>query len=210
MKLIIKNGYAVAENVNDIRVYGNAHWELLKSYEDSDICKKITAGRIKLVTKYLKGKDKEIFDIGCGTGYFMRKYMEKTKQKAYGYDILHKTEEWLFLNNYYLSPFIGKIPSPIMGVTMWDSLEHFPEPRKVLDSICEGMYTFISMPIYKKITKKAIMESKHYRPREHLYYWSHRGLVNYMDILGFEFKYVDNFEIEAGRQDIYSYVFKKV
>ena len=67
-----------------------------------------------------------------------------------------------------------------------------------------------SEAIEKGEKQKAIMESKHYRPREHLWYYSHRGLVNNMSDAGFDFITVDNYEIEAGREDIYSYVFKKV
>ena len=112
MKLIIKNGYAVAENLEDIRLYGNAHYDLLKSYENQPICKAITKGRINLIKKYCRNGD--ILDIGCGTGYFMKKFTEKTGRKAYGYDILPQTEEALFLENLYINPLDKKIPANII------------------------------------------------------------------------------------------------
>jgi SAM-dependent methyltransferase len=206
MKLIIKDGYAMAANMDNIRAYDNEHWDLLKSYEDQPICKAITKGRIDLVKSYCRYQN--ILDIGCGTGYFIKKYTEKTSYLAYGFDILQNTITELKKHYLYINPY-DYIPAFIKGVCLWDVMEHLPDPMKLLDLIPKNVYTFISMPIYEEITQEAIIKSKHYRPNEHLHYWSDNGLIEYMSKAGFDCLEKQDFETKAGREDIYTYVFKK-
>ena len=52
-----------------------------------------------------------------------------------------------------------------------------------------------------------IRESKHYRPGEHLLYWTEKGFVDWMFEKGFRFLEKRTFEIQAGREDILSFAF---
>ncbi|MGA4815970.1 hypothetical protein ACPA9J_15915 [Pseudomonas aeruginosa] len=66
-------------------------------------------------------------------------------------------------------------------MTCWDSLEHIPEPEKLLDHV--GEWLFVSMPVYKD--QADCLKSKHFKPGEHLHYWSVRGLIGWFAKMNF-------------------------
>jgi SAM-dependent methyltransferase len=207
MKLMINDSkdYAYAENTTDIRPYDTDHYNLLKSYENKPICTRITHGRIAIVEKYCKYTN--ILDIGCGTGHFMRYYHDTVQCFVYGYDVLPDTVKWLQDNNMYIDPNNG-IPKHIMGITMFDVIEHIPDPKKLLVKFPKNSYYICSVPIIENIDN--IKQWKHYRPKEHFHYWTLGGFINYMIENGFECLEHDDFEIKAGREDIRTFVFQKV
>ena len=59
------------------------------------------------------------------------------------------------------------------AVTMWDTIEHLEEPEKRLKRIAKGALLFASIPVFDDL--RMIRASKHYRPGEHLYYWTAQG-----------------------------------
>nr|WP_230964181.1 methyltransferase domain-containing protein [Pseudomonas aeruginosa] len=91
------------------------------------------------------------------------------------------------------------------AVTCWDSLEHIPEPEKLLDHV--GEWLFVSMPIYKDQTD--CLASKHYKPGEHCWYWSLPGLVAWCERQGFELVEMNEAESDLGREGITSFAFRR-
>ena len=55
----------------------------------------------------------------------------------------------------------------------------------------------------------SIRDSKHYRPGEHLYYFTELGFAQWMARHGFELLEVSNFETKAGRDSILSFAFRR-
>lgn len=90
-------------------------------------------------------------------------------------------------------------------MTFWDSLEHIPEPEVVLKGI--GEWAFVSMPIYKDA--KDCLASKHYKPGEHLHYFTLEGFITWMDRQGFEVMEINHAESELGREGITSFAFHR-
>jgi len=86
-------------------------------------------------------------------------------------------------------------------------LEHLTSPDVLLEKLPDGCTLFLSVPIFTDLSK--VRESKHYRPGEHHYYFTHDGLITYMRMHGFRFIAMSDHEIEAGREDIAAAVFKK-
>lgn len=163
----------------------------------------INTSRCNLVTEYVKRWQK-VLDIGCGNGDFINA-LNKSHLLVYGYDIIPDTIKYLKsikayrdVNNDSLTEFDA--------FCMWDVLEHLEEPKRLLKEIPYGSFLFVSIPIFESLTQ--IKDSRHYRPNEHFWYFTHNGFINYMDEY---FRLIEHNEIESdyGRENIRTYVFKK-
>ena len=203
MKIAISKGYAYQEDRSSPVVYADEYYNKLLSYEDTDIEILITKHRVGLVEKYCKTTS--VLDIGCGTGRFI-KACAPLRVTMYGYDVMPKTVKMLKDKHIFIDPTIH-IPDHIGAVCFWDSLEHMPDPGKVIDNIPKDCYVFISIPIFGDLS--AITKSKHYRPNEHFWYFTCGGLVGFMKDRGLDWVSTTDGEIQAGRDSIYSFVFRK-
>lgn len=146
----------------------------------------------------------KIIDIGVGCGTFI-KYALAGDFDISGYDINPCAVHWLVKHGVYEN--IHKTDKKFMCYTFWDSLEHIPEPQKILDKIGLGAYVFVSMPIFENLND--IIKSKHYRPDEHYYYFTPLGLLKWFSKHGFSVKSIMDFEQEAGREKIKTFLFEK-
>ncbi|MNG41039.1 hypothetical protein D3C84_1299630 [compost metagenome] len=54
-----------------------------------------------------------------------------------------------------------------------------------------------------------VLQSKHYKPGEHLHYWTLPGFVNWCEAQGFELQEANHAESELGREGITSFAFKR-
>lgn len=158
----------------------------------SEIGKALTKLRINLVKKYLD-TEKKIVDIGIGDGSFLRGYGPRCK----GYDIDPKS------NAYLIDSGRKWMLNPVEGMTFWDSIEHIFDPV-VYFNACK--YAFISTPIYENLDH--LLESKHYKPAEHCWYFTYEGINKYLDHYGFE-SVEDNIDECQWREDIGTFVFEK-
>lgn len=178
--------------------YGEEYFTNYIDREGSQIARKLNKYRTGVSSKYCSC----VLDMGIGSGEFIK----SSKIKVYGYDVNPHGIAWLKDRDLYVDPYEG-IPTDVGGISLWDTMEHIEEPTKFLNLLPAGMFVFISLPTFDNISK--IRESKHYKPREHLYYFSKMGLCTYMDDMGFVLLDVSDAEIKAGREGIESFVFKK-
>jgi hypothetical protein len=208
MNLIIDNKKHLAfQNNRKLTVrYDQAYFEKYIGYKDKNIDINITKGRITIVNRYTTSYNL-ILDIGCGICQFINKLDEGNEiKRCYGYDVIPETvsilkDKHLFFN-------IEKEDFKNFAcITMWDVFEHLPEPEIILDKVKKYSYVIMSIPIFKNFEN--IRKNKHYRPYEHYWYFTDKGLKKYMKEAGFQFIEKRDFEIKAGRKDIYTYVFLK-
>lgn len=208
--LAICDGYGIAYQLDQsIKIdYGGKYFEAYKSRTDTDTARRIMASRISMMAKYIKRNDR-VLEIGVGSGEFI----EKAPFRVDGYDINPKAKEWL--KN------VGKffdMDAPIVGskdvglrdydaVCLWDVIEHFETPEHLFKKIPQDSLVFISVPIMVDILKTKA--SKHYKPGEHFYYWTLPAFVDWMYDWGFSLLEIGDGEIQAGRDYVYSFVFKK-
>lgn len=196
LMLCAANGVAYQKDQTHIVNYDAEYYDKCKNYEGREIAKKINAGRIALVQKHFG--DGLAVDVGIGSGEFI-----KNRPETYGRDINPVAIEWLKRNDLW-ARYLGDFEA----LTFWDVIEHVPTPEDYFRQISPGAYLFTSLPIFDDLS--LIRQSKHYRPGEHLYYWTESGFVQWMKLHGFQLLERQAFEIEAGRKDILSFAFAKV
>jgi len=163
-------------------------------FRSSEIAEKINAGRVALVAKHYGNGP--LLDIGIGSGEFIRTRHGKT----YGHDINPAAIDWLIRDGRWRTDFAA-----FDAFTFWDVLEHVPEPEIYFRHMPPGAFVFASLPIFDDLRR--IRESRHYRPGEHLYYFTLRGFVGWMGLHGFRHLATERYETEAGRDSILSFAF---
>lgn len=188
------HGVAFQADMTVTAEYDEDYYNKCASYEGAEIARKINAGRVALVNKYYEGS---ALDIGIGSGEFI-----KSRPNTYGYDINPAAERWLKSFGLWAQEF-----SDFHAFTLWDVIEHVPEPEDYFSRMPQGSFLFTSIPIFKDLFR--IRESRHYRPGEHLYYWTESGFRSWMFYHGFTLLERQTFEMDAGRDSIYSFAFKK-
>lgn len=166
---------------------------------NSEISNELYKRRINLIKKYLK-PDNKYLDFGCGH----LKIINRIK-KSYGFDINPYVVDKLVSNGKYVNGYdvIGMFDI----ISFFDSLEHILDIENILKKIKRRALLIIALPVFDL---KNIKKSKHYRPYEHYYYFSKNSFIKYMKKLKFELLEVNNDEIQCGREDIYTYVFRKI
>ena len=174
--------------------YDQEYFDKYIRYEGTDIADAINAGRIYFCGRQ---KGKMVLDIGIGSGEFI-----KRRKRTWGYDINKAGVKWLKQQGLYTKNF-----NDFDMITMWDVIEHCPSPEWYFNKFKKGMKLLTSIPIFKDLEK--IRESRHYRPDEHYYYFTREGFIDYMSLYGFSLIEEADFEIGAGREEIYSFCFKK-
>lgn len=157
--------------------------------------KKINQFRVEFVKRHYQGT--EIFDYGAGAGSFVKAW----GKGAQGYDVS--------LASLDILSGMGALAIPAddgwEAVTFWDSLEHVSYPSYLL--CYSRRWVFISMPIYEN--GEAVVESKHYKPGEHLWYWTAQGLEGWMQENGFRLERTSMGETSLGREGVWTFAFQR-
>lgn len=191
-----EHGVAYQKDRGFLVNYDADYYNKCASYEDQAIARAINAGRVALVEKRI-GKNR-CCDIGIGSGEFI-----KNRPNTFGHDVNPVAIEWLKRNDLWADRL-----SDFAGYTFWDVIEHVPNPGIYLRQIQLHQFAFFSVPIFYGLG--AIRLSKHYRPGEHLQYFTEDGFVGWMALHGFMLLERDDFEIRAGRESVLSFAFKRI
>lgn len=171
--------------------YEGAYFAKYQELDATPMGEALTRARVEMVRRHFTGK---VLDIGIGGGRFVE------ESGGFGFDVNPEALQWLNANGCYKNPYFGWD-----AMSFWDSLEHIPDPELVLRSI--GDWAFVSMPIYKD--QADCLKSKHFKPGEHIWYWTLEGFVSWMDRQGFELREINHAESELGREGITSFAFRR-
>jgi len=195
MKFIweIDKTYGVLEIIP--RNYDAEYFHKYEEYAKTPMGARLTEGRINFVDRWHSGK---LLDVGIGCGQFLTARVD-----TYGYDINPVAVEMLKKIGKYADWKDSVFPA----YSFFDSFEHIKDHAPLLDSMPPNTLIFMSIPIFRDV--RHIFDSKHFRPDEHYWYFTAQGLIKHMVDYGFCCLDVDNFEIRAGREDIWSFVFKR-
>ena len=149
---------------DDISGQDNFWWDQAHQAMYNDFCK-----------KYIIGKRGKLLDVGCGLGFFVKKVNNYPKWQVSGYEI-SKTAVAFATNKLKLANiFCGKIEEADFPknyfdiITLWDVIEHIPQPDKMLNYISSILkddgFLFIHTPnaniqLFKAKLKKLIYGMK--------------------------------------------------
>ncbi len=170
--------------------YNGSYFEKYQQMDATDMGAALTKARVDLVRKYHAGS---VVDIGIGGGRFV------TDCGASGFDVNQEAVAWLG------DKFVDPYASGVDAATCWDSLEHIPEPEKFLSIVREWL--FVSMPTYEN--QADCLASKHFKPGEHIWYWTVNGFVEWCRMNGFIVYEINQIETELGREGITTFVCRR-
>jgi 2-polyprenyl-3-methyl-5-hydroxy-6-metoxy-1,4-benzoquinol methylase len=198
--IVEKRGIAYQRDMGQVIEYGDAYHAHYAKLEGSEVERKLNAGRCAMLARHAPAES-SVLDIGAGAGTFV-KTARSWGFAAMGFDVMPKTVEHLKATGAFADN-----PDGFDVVTFWDSLEHIRAPESVLKHINAGALVLVAIPIMDDINK--VRESKHYKPGEHLYYFTDAGFVEYMQMHGFRLIERSTHETDAGREAIGAFAFRK-
>lgn len=179
--------------------YDDGYFAAGKRNSKSPIANKLNRFRGAIVDKYTLER---VLDFGSGFGSFVF-----SRTNTFGYDIGEKSIFILWKNTRYFDPFKMDLDKTgFTAVTFFDVFEHLKDPSEILKRI--GIQVvIISLPIFRD--KAHVLSSKHFKTKEHYWYFTKKSIVGYMNIQGFKMIECRTDEMQLGREDIYTYVFKR-
>lgn len=193
-------GIAYQRDMTKRRVaYDNEYAKKFEAY-DVDISDAVTDARLSLIHRTAP-QGLKYLDWGCGDGAFLGA-ARAFDLDALGYEIIPDSARRLIASGLFADK-VGDFDA----VCMWDTLEHIDNPGALLQQMRSDALLFVSLPIFKDLG--AIRESKHYRPGEHLYYFTAQGFIDYAALYGFRLLEQSDHEVIAGRDSIGAFAFRK-
>jgi hypothetical protein len=193
LMLCTAHGVAYQHDRSNLVAYDEPYYAKCASYEGQAIAQAINVGRVAFVQKHYGSGP--LVDVGIGSGEFIR-----NRPNTWGHDVNPAGIEWLKRNDLWA----GSL-ARFRAATFWDVLEHVETPEDYLGQLAG--FVFTSLPIFADL--ESIRASKHYRPGEHLYYWTEAGFVAWMERHGFQHVETATFETVAGRDSILSFAFRR-
>jgi hypothetical protein len=192
------------ENVDTTSIYDDGYFDKYQSYEGTRIAERLTVFRENLVYSYVDTED--CLEIGVGSGLFVR------ESGCMGNDIMPKAIDHLkSIGKYYD---VNTKSRKFKAVCFWDSIEHVPSVTDITNMLDHAEeYVFMSVPVMDhSLTSNLhkLVEWKHFRPNEHVWYFSIRGVIRFMEMAGFDVIEVSREEEDIGREDVATFVFKRV
>lgn len=173
--------------------YDDAYWQRYRAMDDTPMGEALTAARLALCAEHHRGI---VCDIGIGGGRFV------SAGGYVGYDINPAAVRWLIDNCIFGNPY----KYDFTALSFWDSFEHIKDPGPLLEHCLS--WVFMSIPIFED--EAHALRSKHFRPTEHCWYFTERGLINVMRNYGFRMVASNSRETELGREDIKTFVFRRI
>lgn len=148
----------------------------------------------------------QLLDVGIGGGAFVELMNEGADGRegwpCLGYDVNPVGVRWLQDRGQWLDPYQHRVGA----ACCWDVLEHMPDFRQFTRRVQQWL--FVSIPIFASAEHCAA--SKHFRPDEHVWYFTHSGFLATMAEQGWECRQSSRFESVLGREDIGSYALQRV
>lgn len=176
------------------RPYDEEYFSRYQQLADTELGRELTAARIQLVARHYSGV---VLDVGIGAGQFV-----EARPDTRGFDVNPAGVEWLKARGQWSNLYHDRYPA----LTFWDSLEHIDRPEVAIGRA--EKWVFVSVPIFE--CAEHVLRSRHFRRDEHIWYWTHDGLIKWFAANGFKLVEHNTRESELGRDGIGSYAFCRI
>lgn len=173
------------------RPYNADYFSRYQRMADTPMGRELTAARIQLVARHYAG---ELVDVGIGSGQFV-----ESRPETLGFDVNPAGIDWLKQRGCWADIYRERY----QALAFWDSLEHIDRPDIAVGKA--EKWVFVSVPIFD--SAEHITRSRHYRKDEHIWYWTHDGLVSWFREQGFSLVEHNTVESALGRDGIVSFAF---
>lgn len=177
-----------------------AYWDKYVEYAATPLGQALTEARVELVQQFHDGG--ALVDVGIGCGQFLEA-LHAAGITAYGSDVNEVACGWLIERGLYRNPY--EAGWRIQDITLWDVLEHLEDPGALLERV--ERHVFVSLPVFRGA--EHVVNSKHFRPDEHRWYFTELGLIYWMGCKGFDLLDQSRIESDLGREDIATFVFRR-
>ncbi len=195
------HGVAYQRDFSQGRIaYDSRYLANYDAYAVGPIADALNKGRCAMLARHV-GAGGSVLDIGAASGQFVR-LARSYGFLASGFDVIPEAVDRLRADGLYADD-----PAGFDAVTMWDSIEHMDAPEYWLCRVQDGAVLIVATPIFADL--QMVRESKHWKPGEHLYYWTAQGFVAWMAIYGFSLLETSTHETDAGRESIGAFAFRR-
>jgi len=185
----------------NLKIYNKKTFFDLKERDRSPKSMRINEFRLGLVHKYTNESDR-VLDIGIGAGTFL-----KMHGNCLGFDINPYAAKQLKRWGLWFDPYEGDFDAEnIAAVTFFDSMEHIVRPAAILSRLTNQI-VIVSIPIF--FNRQHMMNSKHFKPGEHVWHFTKTQFEDYVSISGYRVAEERADETLLGRTDIKTFVLKK-
>ena len=181
-------------------VYDKAYFEKYVSYQPTKIGKNLTKFRTGLIKEY-NHKPTEHLDVGVGSCDVV------DCLECKGYDVNPYAVNLLAEKGQFVDLYSDEVEF-CNTISFFDSFEHIKDLDKALNQI-SSQVVIISLPIYEG-KEKDLPDWKHFRTDEHFHYFTDAGFRSFINSRGFTILKVSKGETIIGREDILTYVIKRV
>lgn len=205
-------GYGFYPVASEDMPYDAAYVEKYAKMADTGMAKRLNAHRVAMAMHAaekvtIKGEADTFIDIGPGDGAFMRALSEELPEGedfVFGFDVNPVMVSKLIEEKRFALPnaIVTEANKNWTVMTFWDSFEHIHRPDL---SVQSANSVAMSIPIFDN--RDHVLRSKHFRPDEHVWYFTHPGIMAFMKRVGFKCIHWDDNETRIGREDIRSYIF---
>jgi hypothetical protein len=180
--------------------YDDDYFEKCRVREGTEVGKSLIEHRGAVLCRHSRLEHRTV-DVGVGALGFVN-YMQKCGMPIYGYDVNSSSEVILRSRDLFDDP----TKLAVDNVTCWDSLEHMLSPEAMLRNVRKKV--LMSLPIFD--SAEHVIRSKHYKPGEHIWYFTEAGLIRWMRDQGFGLLERNRDEERYGREGIGTYVFARL
>jgi SAM-dependent methyltransferase len=188
-------------------VYNETYWKSdnpkERGYADyakeSALYLKTYKKRMKLVSKWLPQPGR-ILDVGCAAGYFLR-VAQQHGHDVHGVELSEAISQAAIQSlgsdrvyNGFLDDAVearGWEPHSFDLITIWDVIEHVPDPQSLLDSILKlikpgGKLLLETQNVESRLANKLGKRWHHYKHDEHLYHFSPQTVERLLSDSGYK------------------------